>query len=121
MTALFQNVKRDVHIKYVLSYLRKLMQAVLTALEYQIVMLHCGMYTKGQPVNFSVLAQTFHLSSPQEAAAIYQEAVRKTRAAIPGSQLENWIVCYHLAYYPDQTFQFYVEPNMPVPVWCLSK
>ena len=117
MTIISPNPVRDIHIKYALRYLRELMQATLTPVENQLVMLHCGMYTRGKTVNFSDLARVFRLGSPQAAQGLYRQAVRKTRAAIPGSVLETWIDCYHLAYYPNRDPQFYVDPEMPVPDW----
>ena len=117
MTIISPNPIRETHVKYVLRYLRELMQTTLTPVEDQLVMLHCGMYTRGKPVNFAGLARVFRLGSPQAAQALYRQAVRKTRAAIPGSALENWIACYHLAYYPNRDPHFYLNPEIPVPDW----
>ena len=117
MTIISSNPVRDTHVKHVLRHLRELMRATLTPLEDQLTMLHCGMYTGGRPINFTDLAQVFRLESPHAAQALYRQAVRKTRAAIPGSALENWIVCYRLVYYPNRDLQFYVDPDMPVPDW----
>ena len=117
MTIISPNPIRDTHAKYVLRYLRELMRTTLTPVEDQLIMLHCGMYTRGKPVNFAGLAHVFRLDSPQAARALYRQAVRKTRAAIPGSILENWIACYRLTYYPDREAGLYVDPDMPVPDW----
>lgn len=109
------------HVKQVILCLLKLMQEHLPPVENQIVLLHCGMSAYGRPVDFSALAQMFQLASAGEAEAIYRAAVIKTRLAIPGSPLENWIVSYRMAYYPNRDPSLRVEPNMPVPCWTLGK
>lgn len=111
------NPIRVVHVKYVLRYVRELMCSCLTPLEDQIVMLHCGMYTGGQIVSFEKLSEVFNLASPPEAEEIYRQAVIKTRCAIPGSRLENWLIGYHAAYYPEREFRVLAKPDAPVPVW----
>lgn len=121
MMLLFYNPIRAVHQKYVLRYLRELMCSCLTPLEDQLVMLHCGMYTGGRIVSFERLAEVFKLPSPFAAEEAYRQAVIKTRRAIPGSRLENWLICYHAAYHPNREFKVLVKPDMPVPVWKTQK
>lgn len=117
MNIISTNPVRHIYVKHTLHYLRQLMQATLTPLEDQLVMLHCGMYTRGRSVSFSNLARVFQLESPEAGKALYRQAVHKVRAAIPGSTLERWILCYHLAYYPGRNQKFHVAPDMPIPDW----
>lgn len=117
MMDLTYNPIRATHIKYVLKYLRELMRAELSPMEDQVVMLHCGMYTGNRPVSFKTLAELFRLEGPEHAEEIYRQAVIKTRRAIPDSRLEEWIMCYHLAHYPERSPVFRINPLMPVPVW----
>lgn len=111
-----QSPRTAVHEKYVMQYLRALMKATLTYTENQVVLLHCGLCT-GDPVSFLEIARTLWLASEKEAQQIYYQAVRKTREAIPGSTLENWIISYRLAYYPHREAAVYIDPRAPIPDW----
>ena len=105
------------HTKYVYRFVRELMRQTLTETEDQLVMLHCGIYTKGKIMSFAQLAELFSLDNAQEAKRIYQEAIRRTRAAIPGSKLEFWINCYHMTYYPENGYFFQIAVDSPVNDW----
>lgn len=111
------NPVRITHQKSVYLYVRELMRETLTEMEDQLVMMHCGIYTKGKVVTFSQLAEHFWLSNAQQAKAVYQNAVARTRAAIPGSRLEHWINCYHVSYCPDGGHALRVAVDAPVPDW----
>lgn len=105
-----------VYQKYTLEYLRELMSGVLSAAEEMAVLLHCGIHT-GDPVSFSEIAKLLPLYSAERAEALYCQAVRKTRAAIPGSKLENWLIGYQTAYYPQRKADVRIDPDAPVPRW----
>lgn len=110
------NQIRLVHVKYVVYHLRELMRKVLTVEEDQVIMLHCGLLTDGRSVSFSVIADRLGLSCEQ-VRAVYQNAVIKTRLAIPGSRLEHWINCYHRVHHPYRRIGFHVDPMMEIPCW----
>ncbi len=111
-----QDPRALVYRKYALEYVQELMNEILTSAEEMTVLLHCGILT-GDPVNFSEIAKLLRLYSPESAEAIYCQAVRKVRVAIPGSKLENWFIGYRMAYYPQRRDVIYIDPDMPVPKW----
>lgn len=77
----------------VLYFLNQLMQDVLLPVEQELILLHCGV-GEDAPLSFSQLAGRLELSSSKEAARRYLQAVEKTRAAIPGSELAFWVASY---------------------------
>ena len=105
-----------IYHKYTVRYLLELMHLTLSPLEKRLVLLHCGMETGSRPVSFAKLAEVFHLSSAGEAEAIYRQAIARTREAIPGSALENWLVSYQMAYHPEWNHTP-VFSGRPIPVW----
>lgn len=111
-----QDPRGVVYIKYALKYLRELMCEILEPAEEAIILLHCGIYT-GSPVSFLEAAGMLQLSSADESEELYCRAVRKVKAAIPGSRLEDWIIGYHLAYYSQRRKEIYIDPNAPIPRW----
>lgn len=111
-----QDPRALVYRKYVLEYVRELMSEVLSPAEETAVLLHCGILT-GDPAGFSEIAQLLQLYSAKRAEDLYDQAVRKTRAAIPGSKLENWLIGYWVTYYPRRKEFIYIDPDMPVPKW----
>ncbi len=105
-----------VYHKYTLEYVRELMNETLTSVEEMTVLLHCGFLT-GDPVSFSDIAKLTQLSSSESAEEVYCQAVRKVRAAIPGSKLETWFTGYRMAYYPQRKNDIFIDPDRPVPKW----
>lgn len=77
----------------VLYFLDRLMQDVLLPVEQKLILLHCGV-DEDEPLSFAQLAGRLELSSSKEAARRYLQAVEKTRAAIPGSELAFWVASY---------------------------
>lgn len=116
MIIITEDPRASVYRKYVLEYLRELMSETLSPAEETAVLLHCGIYT-GAPVGFSKIAKLLQLYSAERAEELYCRAVRKTRAAIPGSRLENWLIGYRMTYYPRRRDNIYIDPDMPVPKW----
>jgi len=82
-----------IYRKRVLHYLMLLMKKVLLPEERTLILLHCGVGTAA-PMEFNRLAKYFHLDTSKITEQRYNEAVQKTRAAIPGSELEKWIASY---------------------------
>lgn len=113
---MMQDPRALVYRKYALEYVRELMREALSPAEETAVLLHCGILT-GNPVGFSKIAEFLHLYSAEGAEELYCRAVRKTRAAIPGSKLESWLIGYRAAYYPHRKASIYIDPDMPVPKW----
>lgn len=105
-----------VYRKYTLEYVRELMKETLTSVEEMTVLLHCGILT-GDPVSFSEIAKLLPLYSSEKAEELYCQAVKKVRAAIPGSKLETWFIGYRMTYYPRRKEFIYIDPDMPVPKW----
>lgn len=114
MTA--QDPKTLVYRKYVLKYLRELMSEILNDSEETVILLHCGILT-GAPVDFAEIARSLRLYSAENAEELYCRAIRKTRAAIPGSKLENWLVGYRMAHHRWNTERILIDPDMPIPRW----
>jgi hypothetical protein len=77
----------------VLHHLIRLMKDKLLPKESQLILLHCGVGVAA-PMEFEKLAVYFQLDTPEITEQYYNEAIQKTRAAIPGSELENWIASY---------------------------
>ena len=116
MTLSDYNPTGIIYHKSAVRYLRELMHANLSPLEEQLVLLHCGMEAARCPMSFAALAELFHLDSAGEAETRYREAIAKTREAIPGSALENWLLSYQMAYHPERDY----IPDFagrPIPVW----
>lgn len=111
-----QDPRALVYRKYALEYLRELMSGILAPAEEMAVLLHCGIHT-GDPVDFSGVAKLLRLCSAERAEELYCQAVRKTRTAIPGSKLENWLIGYRVTYYPWREENIHIDPDMPVPKW----
>lgn len=105
-----------IYRKYALSYVRELMGEVLDSVEEAAVLLHCGILS-GDPVAFSEIAELLKLSSAERAGEIYDQAIRKTRKAIPGSRLEHWLVCYRVTCDPRREERIRIDPDLPVPRW----
>ncbi len=111
-----QDPRVVVYRKYTLKYVRELMGEALNPAEETAVLLHCGILT-GDPVSFSEIAELLKLYSAERAEEVYDRAVRKTRKAIPGSKLENWLIGYRVAYYPQRKDFTCIDPDMPIPKW----
>ena len=111
-----QDPRALVYRKYALEYVRELMSGVLSPAEETAVLLHCGVLT-GDPVGFPDIAELLQLYAAEQAEELYCQAVRKTRAAIPGSRLENWLIGYRAAYHPWRRENIHIDPDMPVPRW----
>jgi|GEM_PF-1524995 len=111
-----QDPRALVYRKYALKYVQELMGEALNPAEETAVLLHCGILT-GDPVNFSEIAKLLQLYSAERAEELYCQAVRKTRMAIPGSWLENWLIGYRVAYYPQRKGIIHIDPDMPIPKW----
>ncbi len=111
------NPVRAVHVKYAFAHAMELLREHLTPVEQQVVSLHCGIGVGGRPMGFDALARLFSLGPASEAERTYLEAIVKLRSAIPGSRLENWVVCYRRAYHSSAQLELRVDPFMPVPVW----
>ena len=109
-----QDPKALIYRKYALQYVRELMGEVLSATEETVVLLHCGIFT-GDPITFLEIAKLLQLHSVERAGELYEQAVRKTRAAIPGSKLEKWLIGYRMAHYPRRKDFIGIDPDMPVP------
>lgn len=77
----------------VLYFLGRLMQDALLPVEQRLILLRCGM-GEDAPLSFAQLAKRLELSSSREAVRRYVQAVEKTRAAIPGSELSFWVASY---------------------------
>ena len=77
----------------VLSLLFDLMGTVLSARERRALLLRCGFGLDG-PMPFGQVAKTLDLSSPRYARAFYDQAVDKTRQAIPGIVMEVFLTRY---------------------------
>lgn len=84
---------RYVNKDRVLLRLTQLIEKVLLSQERQLIYLYCGMENE-EPMKFHELAEHFKLGSAELAEQRYNEAVNKTRAAIPGSELEYCIAGY---------------------------
>ncbi len=111
-----QDPRELVYRKYVLKYVQELMGEALNPVEETAVLLHCGILT-GDPVSFSKIAKLLKLYSAEGAEELYDQAVRKTREAIPGSKLENWLIGYRATYYPQRKNFIYIGSDMPIPKW----
>ena len=111
-----QDPRALVYRKYALQYVRELMGEVLSATEETIVLLHCGIFT-GDPITFWEIAKLLQLHSVERTEELYERAVRKTRAAIPGSKLEKWLIGYRMAHYPRRKDFIGIDPDIPVPKW----
>lgn len=77
----------------VLYFLGRLMQDVLLPVEQELILLRCGV-GENAPLSFAQLAGRLALGSSGEAVRRYLQAVEKTRAAIPGSELAFWVASY---------------------------
>ena len=77
----------------VLYHLVSLMEKELSPKERKIIYCYCGMNVEA-PMGFGKLADHFRFDSLEHARHSYHEAVRKTRAAIPGSELERWVASF---------------------------
>ena len=77
----------------VLSLLFDLMGTALSVRERRALLLRCGFGLDG-PMPFGRVAKTLDLPSPRYARAFYDQAVDKTRQAIPGSELEIYLTRY---------------------------
>lgn len=64
-----------------------------------------------------LVASLLQLYSAESAEELYDQAVRKTREAIPGSRLETWLLGYRMAYYPQRKDCICIDPDMPIPRW----
>ena len=111
-----QDPRALVYRKYALKYVQELMGETLNPAEDAVVLLHCGILT-GDPVDFSEIAKLLQLYSAEKAEELYYQAVRKIRMAIPGSRLENWLIGYRVAYYPQRKDFIHIDPDMPIPKW----
>lgn len=111
-----QDPRALVYRKYALKYVQELMGETLNPTEETAVLLHCGILT-GDPVSFSEIAKLLQLYSAERAEELYNRAVRKTREAIPGSKLENWLIGYRVTYYPQRRDSIYIDPDGDVPKW----
>ena len=79
--------------KEVLFHLAALMRAALCPAERHTILLHCGIGAS-HPLPFQDIAAILAMPSPGYAQACYIRAVQKTRAAIPGSNLERYVAYY---------------------------
>lgn len=115
MLTIGTNPVQTVYLAQLIHHLLSLMETVLSPMENQLLLLHCGMGRGGEPVAFSHLAERFHLGNAMEAEDIFCAAVVKTRAAIPGSALETWIVSYRKSYHPGRSSLLVVNLHAPIP------
>lgn len=111
-----QDPRALVYRKCALQYVRELMGEVLNTTEETVVLLHCGICT-GDPITFLEIAKLLQLYSAERAEELYEQAVRKTRAAIPESKLAKWLIGYRMVYYPRRKVFIDIAPDMPVPKW----
>ncbi len=111
-----QDPRAWVYRKYALQYVRELMGEVLNPTEETTVLLHCGILT-GDPITFSEIAKLLQLYSAERAEELYEQAVRKTREAVPGSKLESWLMGYRMTHYPRRKDRICIEPDLPIPKW----
>ena len=78
----------------VLRYLTRLMKKELHPKERSLVYCHCGIGVD-VPMGWKELASHCKLDSPKVAKERYFIAIEKTRAAIPGSELDELVIGYN--------------------------
>ena len=81
---------------FVLRYLTRIMKKELHPKERNLVYCHCGIGIDA-PMGWQELASRYKLASPEIAKEHYHRAIEKTRAAIPGSELDELVVGYNPA------------------------
>ena len=79
---------------FVLRYLTRLMKKVLHPKERDLVYCHCGIGVD-VPMGWQELASHCKFASPEIAEKCYYRAIEKTRAAIPGSELDELVAGYN--------------------------
>ena len=75
----------------VLTLLSGLMRTALQVEERRALLLRCG-FGQPRPLRFGEIAGLLCLTSPQAARSCYLHAIEKTRSAIPGSELERYLI-----------------------------
>ena len=86
----FQYIDRGL----VLRYLTRLMKKELHPKERNLIYCHCGIGVDA-PMGWKELASHCKFASPKVAKERYLRAIEKTRAAIPGSELNELIAGYN--------------------------
>ena len=103
-----------VYEKQAAYYAMVLMEEVLSSEENKLVLLHCGLGEEPSPMSFYKLAKFFH-TTESAAKNSFRNAIEKTRSAIPGSMLENWILSYRTVYRPDRKLKIQIEIKKEIP------
>lgn len=98
-----------VYRKYILEHLLVLMEETLSQRERRLILMHCGMGEADFPMTFDELATAFNLGSSSAAESLFQLSIERLREAIPGSELENWIVNYKMVYRPTQAAKIHIR------------